>query len=80
MTLHSAKGLEFPIVFIIGAEEGLLPHSRSMFEPAQMEEERRLAYVGITRARKTYFVFTRRRTIYGKSEPALPSRFWVIYQ
>ncbi|MEK7564709.1 MAG: UvrD-helicase domain-containing protein [Patescibacteria group bacterium] len=76
MTLHSAKGLEFPIVFIIGAEEGLLPHSRSMFEPAQMEEERRLAYVGITRAKeKTYFVFTRRRTIYGKSEPALPSRF-----
>ncbi|MDP3800211.1 MAG: UvrD-helicase domain-containing protein [bacterium] len=76
MTLHSAKGLEFPVVFIIGAEEGLLPHSRSMFEQTQMEEERRLAYVGITRAKeKAYFVFTRRRTIYGKSEPALPSRF-----
>ncbi len=76
MTLHSAKGLEFPVVFIIGAEEGLLPHSRSMFEQTQMEEERRLTYVGITRAKeKAYFVFTRRRTIYGKSEPALPSRF-----
>ncbi|MDP3764711.1 MAG: UvrD-helicase domain-containing protein [bacterium] len=76
MTLHSAKGLEFPVVFIIGAEEGLLPHARSMFDQTQMEEERRLAYVGLTRAKeKAYFVFTRRRSIYGKSEPALPSRF-----
>ncbi len=76
MTLHSAKGLEFPVVFIIGAEDGLLPHSRSSFDPAQMEEERRLCYVGLTRAKeKIYLIFTRRRSIYGRTEPSLPSRF-----
>ena len=76
MTLHSAKGLEFPVVFIAGAEEGLLPHSRSIFDPQQMEEERRLCYVGITRAKeKIYLIFTRRRSLYGKTQANLPSRF-----
>ena len=76
MTLHSAKGLEFPVVFIAGLEDGLLPHSRSAGDAAQMEEERRLAYVGLTRAKaKAYLVFTRRRNIYGRSEASLPSRF-----
>lgn len=76
MTLHSAKGLEFPVVFVAGAEEGLLPHSKSAWDSAQMEEERRLAYVGITRAKeKAYLIFTRRRSIYGRSEASLPSRF-----
>ncbi len=76
MTLHSAKGLEFPVVFIAGAEEGLLPHSRSIFDPQQMEEERRLCYVGITRAKeKIYLIFTRRRSLYGKTQSNLPSRF-----
>lgn len=76
MTLHSAKGLEFRVVFIAGAEEGLLPHSKSAWDTAQMEEERRLAYVGLTRAKeKAYLVFTRRRNIYGRSESSLPSRF-----
>ena len=76
MTLHSAKGLEFPVVFIAGAEEGLLPHSRSIFDPQQMEEERRLCYVGITRAKeKIYLIFTRHRSLYGKTQSNLPSRF-----
>ncbi|MFY9492887.1 MAG: UvrD-helicase domain-containing protein [Minisyncoccia bacterium] len=76
MTLHSAKGLEFPVVFVAGAEEGLLPHSKSAWDSAQMEEERRLAYVGITRAKeKAYLIFTRRRSLYGRSEASLPSRF-----
>lgn len=76
MTLHSAKGLEFPVVFVAGAEEGLLPHAKSAWDSAQMEEERRLAYVGITRAKdKAYLIFTRRRNIYGRSEANLPSRF-----
>lgn len=76
MTLHSVKGLEFPVVFVAGAEEGLLPHSKSAWDSAQMEEERRLAYVGLTRAKeKAYLIFTRRRSLYGRSETALPSRF-----
>lgn len=77
MTLHMAKGLEFPVVFITGMEEGIFPHSRSFGEPHEMEEERRLAYVGITRAReKLYLVYAFRRAAYGNaSEPSEPSRF-----
>lgn len=77
MTLHMAKGLEFPIVFITGMEEGIFPHSRSFDEPNEMEEERRLAYVGITRAKeKLYLVYAFRRSSFGNvSEPAEPSRF-----
>ncbi|MBI5303196.1 MAG: UvrD-helicase domain-containing protein [Chloroflexi bacterium] len=76
MTLHSAKGLEFPVVFMVGLEEGLFPHSRSFDDPAQMEEERRLCYVGITRAKdKLYLVNAFRRTTYGTSEASEPSRF-----
>lgn len=77
MTLHMAKGLEFPVVFITGMEEGIFPHSRSFEEPREMEEERRLAYVGITRAKeKLYLVYAFRRSTFGNvSEPAEPSRF-----
>lgn len=77
MTLHMAKGLEYPIVFIVGMEEGIFPHSRSFDEPMQMEEERRLAYVGITRAKeKLFLVYAFRRSSYGNvSEPSEPSRF-----
>lgn len=76
MTLHMAKGLEFPIVFIVGMEEGVFPHSRSFDEPMQLEEERRLAYVGITRAKeKLYLVYAFRRAQFGESEPGEPSRF-----
>jgi ATP-dependent DNA helicase UvrD/PcrA len=76
MTLHMAKGLEFPIVFIVGMEEGVFPHSRSFDEPTQMEEERRLAYVGITRAKqKLYMVYAFRRSQYGESDVGEPSRF-----
>jgi DNA helicase-2/ATP-dependent DNA helicase PcrA len=76
MTLHTAKGLEFPVVFIVGLEEGLFPHSRSFEDPAQMEEERRLCYVGITRAKeRLYLVNAFRRAYYGNSEPGEPSRF-----
>ncbi len=76
ITLHQAKGLEFPVVFIAGMEEGLLPHFRSMDDPAQMEEERRLAYVGITRAKKkVYLVRSFRRSLMGRSGASTPSRF-----
>ena len=76
MTLHTAKGLEFRVVFIVGLEEGLFPHSRSFDDPAQMEEERRLCYVGITRAKeRLYLVNAFRRAYYGNSEPGTPSRF-----
>ena len=76
LTLHSAKGLEFPVVFIVGLEEGILPHSRSFDEPEEMEEERRLCYVGITRAKeRLYLVHAFRRTLYGQSDVASPSRF-----
>ena len=76
MTLHTAKGLEYPVVFIIGLEEGLFPHSRSLEDPAQMEEERRLCYVGITRAKeRLYLVNAFRRAHYGSSEAGEPSRF-----
>src|SRR3989344_1349905 len=76
MTLHQAKGLEFDVVFIVGVEEGILPHSRSIDDYFQLEEERRLFYVGITRARKRlYITYTKRRTIFGRRGEALKSRF-----
>ncbi len=76
MTMHSAKGLEFKYVFIVGLEEGILPHSRSMLSPSEMEEERRLMYVGITRAKKkVYLLFTRERNIFGSTQINPPSRF-----
>jgi len=76
MTLHAAKGLEFPIVFIAGCEEGIFPHSRSLLEPMRLEEERRLCYVGITRAKeRLYLTFTLKRTLYGLTQANLPSRF-----
>jgi DNA helicase-2/ATP-dependent DNA helicase PcrA len=76
LTLHAAKGLEFPVVFIVGLEDGLLPHSRSIDEPDEMEEERRLFYVGITRAKDLlYLLHTFRRTRYGSSDISIPSRF-----
>ena len=76
MTMHCAKGLEFPVVFIVGCEEGIFPHSRSSFNPEQMEEERRLCYVGITRAKeKAYLTFTRQRKLWGQTMVNPPSRF-----
>ncbi|MHB9033842.1 MAG: ATP-dependent helicase [Anaerolineae bacterium] len=76
MSLHAAKGLEYDTVFMIGMEEGLCPHSRSLNDPEQMEEERRLCYVGMTRARKRlYLVHAFRRTLYGSSEVRDISRF-----
>ncbi len=76
LTLHAAKGLEFAVVFITGLEEGLFPHSRSMDDLEQMEEERRLCYVGVTRAKeRLYLLRTFRRTLYGESKPREPSRF-----
>ena len=75
-TLHAAKGLEFPVVFMPGVEEGLLPHFRSLDDPSQMEEERRVCYVGITRAReRLYLTRARRRQRQGRYQGALPSRF-----
>ncbi len=76
LTLHAAKGLEFATVFMVGMEEGILPHSRSLEEPEGMEEERRLCYVGITRAKKRlYLTYAFRRTIYGSQSLTEPSRF-----
>ena len=76
LTLHTAKGLEFPVVFIVGLEENILPHSRSQEDPDQMEEERRLMYVGVTRAKdRLYLVRAFRRTIWGRTEVNEPSRF-----
>jgi DNA helicase-2/ATP-dependent DNA helicase PcrA len=76
ITLHQAKGLEYPVVFIVGMEEGILPHIRSFDDPAQMEEERRLCYVGITRAKKkVYLVRAFRRSLMGSSTVNSPSRF-----
>ncbi len=77
MTLHSAKGLEFKRVFLPGFEEGLLPHSRSLENPLEMEEERRLCYVGITRAKENlWLLYTRNRRIFGQSLTGVPSRFF----
>lgn len=76
ITLHAAKGLEFPVVFIVGMDEGSLPHSRSLSRPEQLEEERRLAYVGFTRAmRRLYLIRARRRSIFGETQYTEPSRF-----
>lgn len=76
MTLHSAKGLEFPVVFIMGMEEGIFPHSRSMWDAGELEEERRLCYVGMTRAqRRLYLLCARSRRIFGQTMNAVPSRF-----
>ncbi|THF80721.1 DNA helicase PcrA [Cohnella fermenti] len=76
MTMHSAKGLEFPVVFIIGMEEGVFPGSRAFMDNDEMEEERRLAYVGITRAEKKLFLTcARMRLLYGRTSSNLPSRF-----
>lgn len=76
MTLHAAKGLEFPVVFLCGMEEGVFPHSRSLFEPSQLEEERRLCYVGMTRAmEELYFTYAFRRMTYGASSRSSISRF-----
>ncbi|GAB7387753.1 DNA helicase PcrA [Bacillaceae bacterium] len=76
MTLHSAKGLEFPVVFLIGLEEGIFPHARALFEEAELEEERRLAYVGITRAQeRLYLTCARMRTLYGRTDTNPVSRF-----
>lgn len=76
MTLHSAKGLEFPVVFLVGLEQGLFPNFRSLEDTAALEEERRLCYVGITRARERLFIsHARARRLYGSREPASPSLF-----
>ena len=76
MTLHSAKGLEFKVVFIIGMEEGIFPHNRSFESESELEEERRLCYVGITRAKsKLYLLSARQRTIFGMTNLTVESRF-----
>jgi len=76
ITLHQAKGLEFPVVFMVGMEDGILPHFRSFDDPEQMEEERRLCYVGVTRAKeKVYLVRAFRRNLMGRSLVSQPSRF-----
>jgi len=76
MTLHSAKGLEYPIVFIVGMEEGLFPHSRALMDETELEEERRLCYVGMTRAmHRLYLSLGRMRIMYGKAQYSQPSRF-----
>ena len=76
ITLHAAKGLEFPVVFIVGLEENILPHSRSLEKESDLEEERRLLYVGITRAmQKLYLIYAFRRTVFGNPQSAKPSRF-----
>ena len=76
MTMHSAKGLEFPLVFLSGMEDGLFPHQRSISDPNGLEEERRLCYVGITRAMQTlYITYAEQRRLHGMDSYAQPSRF-----
>jgi DNA helicase-2/ATP-dependent DNA helicase PcrA len=76
MTLHAAKGLEFPVVFLVGCEEGVFPHNRTLLDPEELEEERRLAYVGITRAREQLFVsHAWQRMLFGQTQYNPPSRF-----
>ncbi len=76
MTVHAAKGLEFPIVFLVGLEDGIFPHSRSINDPKELEEERRLAYVAITRAEKVLYIsHSMRRRVYGEEMAAEPSQF-----
>ncbi len=76
MTIHSAKGLEYKVVFVVGTEEGLFPHSRATMDNQEMEEERRLCYVAITRAKeKLYFIYTTMRNIYGSTQTSIKSRF-----
>ncbi len=76
MTMHQAKGLEFPVVFVAGLEEGLMPHSRSLEDPEQLDEERRLLYVAATRAmERLYLLYAFKRTLYGRSNLSQPSRF-----
>ncbi len=76
MTLHASKGLEFPVVFLVGLEQGLFPNYRSINDPSSLEEERRLCYVGITRAQeRLYLTHARERRLYGSREPALASQF-----
>lgn len=76
MTLHAAKGLEFKAVFLIGMEEGIFPHSQSLFSLSEVEEERRLCYVGVTRAKEhLYLTYARERTIFGQRSNSTPSRF-----
>lgn len=76
MTLHAAKGLEFPVVFMVGMEETIMPHSRALYDPSEMEEERRLCYVGMTRAREElYMTFCTSRVLYGGVQHNPPSRF-----
>ena len=76
LTLHAAKGLEFPVVFIIGLDDGILPHNRSLDDPEEMAEERRLFYVGLTRAKyRLYLVRAEQRSLYGSFQDSIPSRF-----
>jgi len=76
MTMHSAKGLEFPQVYVVGMEDGLFPGNRAMGDPEEMEEERRLCYVAMTRAKKKLTMTNaRQRTLYGRTTPAMASRF-----
>jgi DNA helicase II / ATP-dependent DNA helicase PcrA len=76
MTLHSAKGLEFPVVFLVGVEDGVFPHLRTLTEPDELEEERRLAYVGITRAQqRLHLTHAWSRTLFGGTQYNPPSRF-----
>ena len=76
MTMHGAKGLEFKVVFLVGMEEGLFPHSRSLLDNLELEEERRLCYVGMTRAKeKLYLTFCENRLFFGTRSSNMPSRF-----